>query len=111
MNKTTALNCSVLHCAYNNNLKQKCCLPEILVEGDTTTVADQTRCTSFAPKHDSNPVPESCTATKDAHVACSAVLCAFNKDETCVAREITVDAEQRNAKSSAQTRCQSFRRL
>jgi hypothetical protein len=110
MHQTTELNCSVLSCAYNNNLKQKCCLTDILIEGDSAPVADQTRCASFDPKFDSNPVPESCSTTKDAFIACSATLCTFNENEACIAKEITVDSTK-DTQSSMQTRCQSFRRL
>lgn len=101
----TKLNCSVIHCASNNN--GHCCRPEITVNGTTACECEETCCGSFTKipddaknyidYSDQNPISD---------VHCTAKNCIHYKHNQCCAESIEVSG--RSAYEKQDTECDTF---
>ena len=103
----TQLDCNVTGCMHNK--ENCCCKNEIEVQGNSATIACNTRCGSFDKKREdsySNVTGE--TAKKATDVACQAKNCVYNEEGYCEAGHIGIVGS--SACSSDQTECGSFKR-
>lgn len=102
----TTLKCNVIHCASNRD--NRCCRPEIKVDGKQAHEAQATCCASFT------PIATGATNTVDysepnpsMNVLCDAQNCVYNESGKCHADSINVTGM--SAKEQRQTECGTFR--
>ena len=107
----TNLHCTVCDC--QNNSRECCCRPDILVSGKSACGCEQTSCSDFRKAGISGAQNSACTTPNRAlHVRCEAQNCTYYAGGECTAQAIQVcGASGADATTKSETQCHTFRML